>query len=156
MTPEQTIIDRYTAKWLGKTHYFTGKPCKRGHIALRPVGSGHCSVCHQEQRIRHRKTRKFKETSKNYYEANKPDISARQKFNKYKIVKSEFEQLIIKQNNCCAICEVTFETPHIDHCHNSGKIRGLLCLNCNNGLGRFKDNVRLLQKAIEYLNGNLS
>ena len=46
--------------------------------------------------------------------------------------------------------------PHgrlfVDHCHNTGKYRGLLCVTCNTGLGAFKDNVDLMQKAIEYLN----
>ena len=40
----------------------------------------------------------------------------------------------------------------IDHCHSTGKIRGLLCDRCNHGLGHFKDDINLLIKAIEYLN----
>lgn len=40
------IGERYHAMALGRSHYFTGKPCKRGHIALRHI-SGHCMVCHR-------------------------------------------------------------------------------------------------------------
>jgi hypothetical protein len=42
----------------------------------------------------------------------------------------------------------------IDHCHKTGKIRGLLCKNCNQGLGQFKDNIDLLLSAAKYLYEN--
>jgi hypothetical protein len=43
----------------------------------------------------------------------------------------------------------------VDHCHNTGKIRGILCTKCNTGLGSFKDNIELLMNAIKYLKGEL-
>lgn len=61
-----------------------------------------------------------------------------------------------KQDGKCAIC---FEEPstqrglHLDHCHETGAIRGLLCHNCNVALGCFKDNPALLMRAIKYLGG---
>ena len=60
------------------------------------------------------------------------------------------EELKIKQNFKCAICKEQTDLA-VDHCHNSMKIRGLLCNNCNNGLGRFKDSTELLENAIKYL-----
>jgi len=75
---------------------------------------------------------------------------------KYSITKEQVDQMKLKQNNCCAICK-NKETSKkainlsIDHDHSSGKVRGLLCNNCNNGLGRFKDDCNLLQAAIDYL-----
>jgi hypothetical protein len=42
-------------------------------------------------------------------------------------------------------------TLAVDHCHESGKIRGLLCLTCNVGLGMFKEDVDIMKNAIEYL-----
>lgn len=51
----------------------------------------------------------------------------------------------------CELCEVEIEKPHLDHCHETGKIRGWLCRNCNVGLGMFKDDTEILQKAIKYL-----
>ena len=54
----------------------------------------------------------------------------------------------------CSICSKTVDPKKlvIDHCHTSRKIRGVLCINCNHGLGKFLDSPKLLKKAIEYLN----
>jgi len=53
----------------------------------------------------------------------------------------------------CWICGVK-EKLHIDHCHASGKVRGVLCRACNHGVGNFKDNPELLRKAAEYIEKN--
>jgi hypothetical protein len=58
------------------------------------------------------------------------------------------------QGDCCAICRIPFSdvlSPCVDHCHESTKIRGILCHHCNTGLGLFKDSPKLLQQAIYYL-----
>lgn len=44
-------------------------------------------------------------------------------------------------------------TLFVDHCHDKKKVRGMLCNNCNTGLGYFKDDTTRLQRAIDYLNG---
>jgi hypothetical protein len=73
---------------------------------------------------------------------------------KYNITKEYFESLYLLQNNECAICKNKFleHMIDIDHSHKTNKIRGLLCPNCNAGLGLLGDNLNFLQKAIEYLN----
>lgn len=63
----------------------------------------------------------------------------------------QFENMKKAQNNKCLICCKVFKSPHVDHCHVTGKIRGLLCNLCNVGLGAFKDNLVSLQNAINYL-----
>ncbi len=76
------------------------------------------------------------------------------RFNRYGITKWDYEDLLEIQGNLCAIClnPLTDEThPHIDHDHNTNKVRGILCRDCNLGLGRFKDNIDFLQRAIDYL-----
>lgn len=56
------------------------------------------------------------------------------------------------QSGRCAICHDQFEKrPHVDHCHTTGTVRGLLCHLCNVGLGAFRDNTKRLQSAIDYL-----
>lgn len=76
---------------------------------------------------------------------------------KFGITIQEFRDLLVKQNGGCAICESPiFEedsSAHIDHDHSHGAVRGLLCFNCNVGLGSFKDNVEALASAIFYLRG---
>lgn len=58
------------------------------------------------------------------------------------------------QQGRCAICQRLFDgTPCLDHCHVSGKARGLLCDHCNRGLGYFRDRPEVLLKAAEYLGG---
>ena len=65
----------------------------------------------------------------------------------------EIDAIYTASKGLCAICgnPPTGRKHHLDHCHGSGKLRGILCHNCNVGLGHFKDNVELLAKAIEYL-----
>ena len=57
------------------------------------------------------------------------------------------------QDGKCAICGKRDELRRLalDHCHKTGKLRGLLCMQCNTGLGQFRDDTNLLQKAITYL-----
>lgn len=70
----------------------------------------------------------------------------------YGITETDFQNMLSKQNNRCLICDNNFEkTANIDHCHDTGEVRGLLCWNCNIGLGYFKDSIENLSSAIEYL-----
>lgn len=71
---------------------------------------------------------------------------------KFGVTPEQVQQMIASQNNRCAICGLSFiVTPNIDHDHKSGQVRGLLCSNCNHGLGQFKDDVSRLEAAIAYL-----
>lgn len=78
----------------------------------------------------------------------------RAKERRYGITQAEFDNILKSQKNKCAICESQFKSSkdtHIDHCHNSSKVRGLLCNNCNIALGQFEDNIEFMQNAIKYL-----
>jgi hypothetical protein len=74
---------------------------------------------------------------------------------KFGITLDIYNQILANQNSCCAICNTHRSKLRrdlaVDHCHSTGKIRGLLCDHCNSGLGHFKDNVNFLAKAITYL-----
>lgn len=62
------------------------------------------------------------------------------------------EALWLAQDKQCAICKIDIpKTAHIDHDHETKKLRGLLCRNCNPGLGQFKDNPAILDAAAAYL-----
>lgn len=80
----------------------------------------------------------------------------------YNITLEYYENLLKQQKYKCAICfnkEIALDSLgnirplNIDHCHKTNKVRGLLCLVCNLGLGKFKDNIKILKQAINYLKG---
>lgn len=72
---------------------------------------------------------------------------------RYGITFEQHKQVYIKQNGCCAICNISVKYSEIqtDHDHKTGKIRGLLCRCCNTGIGFLKDNIEIMQNAIKYL-----
>jgi len=83
----------------------------------------------------------------------------RQRFYNYGLTTGAFLSLLISQQNKCAVCKTVFQnishkTPRVDHSHKTGKVRGLLCANCNTGLGFFKDNKNFLLAAHLYLEAN--
>jgi hypothetical protein len=68
----------------------------------------------------------------------------------------DYNKLVKEQNHKCAICQIdevdSFKgLLFVDHCHTTGKIRGLLCHHCNTALGKFKDSESILMKAVEYV-----
>jgi hypothetical protein len=79
---------------------------------------------------------------------------------RYGLTESVFLEMYEQQEHKCKICgrPIAYSTGnamdslHIDHDHETGKVRGLLCGDCNTGLGKFKDNTEILSKAIRYLN----
>jgi hypothetical protein len=82
------------------------------------------------------------------------------KLNRYGVTKEQYESMVAAQNNLCAICNRPEKDVHqsgrlkslsIDHCHKTGKVRGLLCFACNSSIGKFDDDVDLLRSAIRYL-----
>jgi Recombination endonuclease VII len=69
---------------------------------------------------------------------------------RYGIGADEFDALVVQQGGVCAICGK--EAPeHVDHSHDTGEVRGVLCFNCNGGLGQFKDSIDSLVNAVAYL-----
>jgi hypothetical protein len=69
---------------------------------------------------------------------------------RYGIDEQTVRQKIEEQNGLCAICRKR-PAKHIDHCHKSGKIREICCFYCNRGLGKFKEDISRMRRAIEYL-----
>ena len=75
---------------------------------------------------------------------------------RYGLSISEWERMVQEQNGSCLICSFRPENPsslHVDHNHITGEVRGLLCNNCNAGLGFFSDSPDRLIKASLYLHG---
>jgi DNA-directed RNA polymerase subunit RPC12/RpoP len=88
------------------------------------------------------------EERKMYYK----EYDSLRRVKKYGITNKQHIEMLESQNYKCLICseEIDFSSP-IDHCHNSGIVRGILCRYCNVGLGFFKDDPVRLKQAIVYL-----
>jgi len=75
----------------------------------------------------------------------------------YGISLKVFDNLLFTQKNRCYICSLNFskteknKLAHVDHCHKTGRVRGLLCSNCNRGIGLLQDNHNFFYQAIKYL-----
>lgn len=73
----------------------------------------------------------------------------------YGLTRSQYEALLAAQGGGCALCGAEAGTQgealHVDHCHDSQKVRGILCSRCNRGLGYFEDDPRRLLDAASYL-----
>ena len=94
---------------------------------------------------------------------NKPTLESARKYNLkylYGLTPEDVEASFIIQKGNCFICESPLFGENkkrmvVDHNHDNGSFRGLLCWNCNIGLGCFKDNIESLTKAIKYLGGKI-
>lgn len=76
----------------------------------------------------------------------------KRRFSRYGITEDIYDDMLSEQDNECSICKNEFtKRPHIDHCHTTGVVRGLLCGQCNTALGLFKDSEENLANAIKYL-----
>jgi len=108
-----------------------------------------CTECYREYNKQYRK-RIGKNSARNKQHALKSI---------YGISLQDYNSMLIKQNYKCAICnqkplDVGRKKLAVDHCHDTGVIRGLLCSNCNSALGSMKDNITSLISAISYLEGS--
>ena len=79
----------------------------------------------------------------------------------YGIDLEQFARMYEQQGHACAVCFVHLPldgskelVPHVDHCHTTGKVRGLLCHSCNIGVGMLKDDPARLRQAANYLEGD--
>lgn len=102
------------------------------------------------------------ESTKRWFRDNPEKVHANKLRNgvrKYGLTADQFAELLESQGNACAICRATANTVRagrtmrmsVDHCHDTGRVRGLLCNNCNRALGLFSDNPNVLRQAIRYL-----
>jgi len=144
----------------------TDKPLLKSEILL-TEGKAYCCSCKQEKLIEdfgndfttpHGLARRCRSCyslkGKKRYKENKHKHQDYKRKKKFGLGKLEYQKLLMAQNNTCAICGIKFpkgKDPSVDHDHKTGIVRGLLCSNCNLGLGHFKDDIEVFLKAIQYL-----
>lgn len=138
-------ILRSEARRQGLKRYFTGKPCKQKHVSERNVGSGKCLACERRR--------------ENLRRMSDPDAARKKSREKklkhyYGITSEEYNAMFEKQEHRCACCRDLVKNPHVDHDHDTAKVRGLLCINCNSMLGYALDNPKRLELGIKYLEGS--
>jgi hypothetical protein len=101
-----------------------------------------------------------KQYNKEYHKNNFDYFKSRDLKKKFGITIEDYNKLFKNQNGLCAICNKseiskhqsgTIRTLSVDHNHETGKVRGLLCSTCNRAIGLLKDNSILLLKASNYL-----
>ena len=116
-------------------------------------GDGHAYWCKSCCSIYNRTDARIK-TRQESFKKRDPVVKRRHHLKTmYNMTLEQYDELFDEQNGCCAICGLP-ESNHrlcVDHDHKTGKIRGLLCHNCNKGLGHFFDSVENLEVAKSYL-----
>jgi len=108
------------------------------------------------QRWRKENPKKYQARMNAYRESGKKSIADRKSHlkRKFGLTEAEYDELLADQGGGCAICG---EPPadgvslHVDHDHDTGAVRGLLCMRCNNALGLFREDAALLTEAAHYL-----
>lgn len=97
----------------------------------------YCRPCHNTR---------MKEIAERLYGGNKNFLLQR----RYGLTRVQLDEMIAAQGGLCAICE---ERPakHVDHDHTTGKVRAVLCFQCNRGLGKFREELPTFDRAAQYL-----
>lgn len=128
-------------------------------LGFSAMSTGNTKSCGCQQNLRGKDSPHFKHgfANKNHPEYKRYQREAFDRF-KYGLEPNHKQALLEKQNYGCAICGYKFGQKKgdtkVDHCHNNGQVRGLLCDLCNRGLGMMRDNVQSLENAINYLKAN--
>jgi hypothetical protein len=144
-----------------KTHCPQGHPYSGDNLYIQPgSGSRMCKACRYESAKRYRlnnpestrATRKkwYERTGKAYYTPERRRAEYLRLT--YGLSPLDMAALVLEQGGRCALCKEE-RILIVDHDHNSGEVRALLCNNCNAGLGMFEDSVQRLSQAIGYLEG---
>ncbi|MEU9102717.1 endonuclease VII domain-containing protein [Streptomyces sp. NPDC048361] len=71
---------------------------------------------------------------------------------KYGLTPAQLDALVADQQGICCIC-LSAPAQHVDHCHETGRVRGVLCFSCNAALGQFKDRPDVMRRAATYVEG---
>lgn len=131
------------------------KPLSEFHLdRRRGVPKSYCKPCAKQRTMVWRQSKPDYE--RNRYKRDRARTRERHLIRKYGVDLATYRRMLVAQDGRCAICgapekEQHHEVFHVDHCHTTGRVRGLLCRGCNHVLGHLKDDPDLLRRAIGYL-----
>lgn len=94
---------------------------------------------------------KWKEYLSVYNRTHKKERRIKKILRLYNLTEDKYNKIFASQNYKCAICGKEGFDPCIDHDHNTGTVRGILCMNCNCALGALKDDVTVVERVLFYL-----
>ena len=125
-----------------ETEYYLEK-AKRKDGSIREFRRSHCRACETS-----RKSKRDKRTKVQRREA--------EELRKYGLTPDVKAAMLVAQKHSCGICGTKkpggrYNSWNIDHCHHTGEVRGLLCWDCNVGIGKLNDDAQLLRRAIQWL-----
>ena len=140
---------RKDALKMGNKFYKTNKPCNHGHIDKRYTSSKGCYACVNDKKLVADNNAKKKEQRENNWLQYMIDRKDREYKRLYGINFIQYRNLCMIDDYCCAICgeperfmdekdwkkKGYLGTLHVDHCHETGRVRGVLCKTCNMALG---------------------
>lgn len=117
-----------------------------------------CKICHGKATEKYRKENPdvYRKASLKNWNSLKAEQRQERWIKRYGITAKDYKKLFDKQKGVCQICKNPCSSRQflsVDHCHKTGKVRGLLCVKCNTALGMLNDNVSYFKSAIEYLKG---
>jgi hypothetical protein len=118
----------------GALEYLSDAACPHGHYR-RYVTTNNCIDCDVESRAKRVEKARWTRMKK-----------------KYGLSELDVSQMMNKQNCQCVICNINLMSGyHVDHCHSTGKVRGLLCQKCNQAIGLLRESESLFFKAAKYI-----
>jgi hypothetical protein len=134
------------------------KPCQKCNFIFRPATSGHryCSPCgiSTKRTVSYHANTRYREKHRDKVRAAKSEWDLR----RYGLESSDYHRMLHEQGGLCAICREVGAAGRgilrklaVDHCHATGRVRGLLCHRCNGALGMMLDNVDVMKRAVVYL-----
>lgn len=149
-TPEQKLRRaEYARNWRKENPEKASEHARRSRIKNREKHNARQKVWREKNSYEHRKN------GREWYLNNKERVKDLALQREFGITLEEYHNIMEKQNHRCAICgeppEVDQRLFSVDHDHETGKVRGLLCRGCNVGIGNLKDDPEILMKAILYI-----
>jgi hypothetical protein len=144
-------LDRAVKKKLKSMKPYKCKNCGGTQYKAYPhptwIVTRQCTTCRDQKKYEYQQKEKFRKYRRGWYLGKR-----------YGITMEQYEEMFVAQGGACAICGLEPRQKHrndtrlcVDHCHETGKVRALLCNSCNIGLSKFKDDSVLLQRAQWYL-----
>ena len=134
-------------------HLYHGRVCKRCTSTVRYTLSGNCKSCDKKRQQSPYAVQRRKAPAARNYQRNKLAVKDYQLQHKYGITLVDYNIMLESQGGVCKICRLAAKQLCVDHCHTTGKVRGLLCHGCNRGIGLLKESKQNFLAAIEYLYG---